>query len=142
MQCKHIHPPTATMLLVPRLGAPVTSCNTHVTLLINLGQFRTCDIPCHTPCTSSTSELISHQSTAITASHRLPRFPEFSSMLKLGYHQYWPQYYRLKFSPSSCSCSYSCSCSCPMFRHSIPVFPFLYTPLSCVPICILICSCS
>ena len=25
------------------------SCNTHVTLLTNLGQFRTCHIPCHTP---------------------------------------------------------------------------------------------
>jgi len=37
----------------------VTSCNTHVILLTNLGQFRTCHIPCHTPGTSSTSELIS-----------------------------------------------------------------------------------
>jgi len=27
----------------------VTSRNTHVTLLTNLGQFRTCHIPCHTP---------------------------------------------------------------------------------------------
>ena len=27
----------------------VTSRNTHVTLLTNLGQFQTCHIPCHTP---------------------------------------------------------------------------------------------
>src|SRR5882724_6853584 len=35
----------------------VTSRNIHVTLLTNLGQFRTCHIPCHTPGTSPTSEL-------------------------------------------------------------------------------------
>jgi len=103
----------------------VTSHNTHVTLLTNIGQFRTCHIPCHTPCTSSTSELISPWSITITASHRLPRFLEFSPALELRYHQYWPQYYCLKFSPSSSSCSHSCSCYCPMFQHSIPVFPFV-----------------
>src|SRR5882724_11128363 len=122
--------------------APVMSRNIHVTLLTNLGQFRTCHIPCHTPGTSSTSELISLQSTAITASHRFPSFPEFSSALELGYHQYRPQYYHLKFSSSSYSYSCSCSCSCSVFQHSIPVFPFLYTLLSCVPIRIPICSCS
>jgi len=50
--------------------AIVTSRNTHVTLLTNLGQFWTCHTPCQTPCTSSTSELISPWSTAITASHQ------------------------------------------------------------------------
>ena len=89
----------------------VTSHNTHMTLLTNLGQFWTCHIPCHTPGTSSTLELISPWSTAITASHRLLRFLEFSSTLELGYHQYWPQYYHLKFSPSSSSCS------CPVITH-------------------------
>jgi len=47
-------------------------------------------ISCYTPCTSSTLELISPWSTAITASHWLLRFPEFSSALELGYHQYCP----------------------------------------------------
>src|SRR5882724_983682 len=44
--------------LILLLWVNVTSCNTHVTLLTNLSQFRTCHIPWHTPCTSSTSELI------------------------------------------------------------------------------------
>ena len=109
------------------LSISVMSHNTHITLLTNLGQFQSC----HTPCTSSTSELISPWSTAITASHRLLRFPEFSSVLKLGYHQYHPQYHCLKFSHSSSSCSYSCFCSCPVFQHSIPVFRsvFQYFPI-------------
>ena len=109
----------------------VTSHNTHVTLLTNLSQFLTCHIPCHSPCASSTLELISPWSTAITASHQLPRSPEFSSTLKLRYHQYCPQYFCLKFSPSSSYCSYSCSCSCPMFWHRIPVFLsiFRYVPI-------------
>ena len=45
--------------------------------------------------------------------HRLLRFLEFSSALELGNHQYRPQYFCLKFSPSSSSYS--------VFRHSIPV---------------------
>src|SRR5882724_11967014 len=47
-------------------------------------------------------------------------------MLELGYHQYHPQYFCLKLTPSSSSCSYSCSCSC-----SCPVFQsiFQYLPI-------------
>jgi len=114
----------------------VTSCNTHMTFWHILARSKSVTPPHHTPCTSSTLELINPWSTTITASHQLLRFLEFSSMLKLGYHQYHPQYYCLKLSPSSSSSSYSCSCSCPVFQHSIPVFPLLYTSLSCVPICV------
>jgi len=57
-------------------GNTVMSCNTHVTLLTNLASSKTCHIPCHTPALVPPR---THQpwSTAITASHRLPRFPEF-----------------------------------------------------------------
>src|SRR5882724_5665756 len=60
-----VHTKLATAGLGRKLSAwvitiqGVTSRNTHVILLTNLGQFRTCHIHCHTPCTSSTSELIS-----------------------------------------------------------------------------------
>jgi len=53
---------------------------------------------------------------------------------ELRYHQYHPQYYCLKFNPSSNSSSYSCSCS--VFWHSIPVFPLLYSSPCCVLTCI------
>src|SRR5882724_6257509 len=59
------------------------------------------------------------------------RFPEFSSVLKLRYHQYHPQYSCLQFSPSSSSCPYSCSCSYPV--------PVLCSNIAflCFPCCIL-----
>jgi len=120
----------------------VMSRNTHVISLTNLSQFRTCHTPCHTPRLVPPQNSSALEALLSQLHHRLLRFLEFSSALELGNHQYCPQYFCLKFSPSSCSCPYSCSCSYPVFRNSIPVFPLLYTPLSCVPIHIPICSCS
>ena len=67
------------LMLLPH----VMSHNTHVTLLNNLGSK-----PCHTslitPTLSSTLKLIKPWSITFTASPWLLRFPEPSSMLKLG----------------------------------------------------------
>jgi len=115
---------------------------------------------CHHPCTSSTLELINPWSTAITASHWLPRFLEFSSTLKLRYHQYHlnihVKVYSLfqslfLFSSCSCPCSDIAFLCSPCYTHHLAVFwpilwyfPFLMamlselyisSPLVCYSIC-------
>jgi len=89
----------------------------------------------------TTLELISPWSTAITASHRPPRFLEFSSTLELRYHQHHPQYYCLKFSPSLVPvcilvsipvlCSNIAFLCFPSCTHRFPVFQsvFRYVPV-------------
>src|SRR5882724_7066069 len=119
------------------------SRNTHVTLLTNLSQFRTCHIPCHTPLALVPPRNSSALEAPLSQLHTDSR--DSRNLVPCSNSGITNTDLNITISslvPVPVPVLNSCSCSCPMFQHSIPVFPFLYTPLSCVQIRIPICSCS
>jgi len=116
--------------------------NTHMTLLTNLSYSKPVTSPVTPPAlvppwNSSALEALLSQ-----LQHQLQDSQNWIPHLNFRYHQYCPQYFFLKLVPVPVPVPNLVPVPISVFQHSIPVSPLLYTSLSCVPIHILLCSCS
>jgi len=116
----HLYTTLWTYTFAPYMLCPVTLTWLHWQ---TSASSETGHIPCHTPGTSSTSELISPWSTLSQLHTDSRDSRNLVSALELGIHRYRLNIAVLSLVPSSSSILILVPVPVPVFRHSIPVFP-------------------